>query len=78
MALISAAELAATGSESTRLFQTFVLGKSGQFEVGGAASTGAPSPLTETANANSTAAVRARETDTNLVTRRIRPGGPPA
>ena len=77
MALMSASEFAATGSESTRLFQTFVLGKSGQFDVGGAATAGRPMPLTATSSASRSVADRARETDANLVTRRIRPARPP-
>ena len=41
MVFTSVAELPATGSPSTRLFQTLVDGNSGQADVGGAAATGA-------------------------------------
>ena len=77
MALMRASEFAATGSESTRLFQTFVLGKSGQFDVGGAANADVSMPPTATSAASTSVADRARGTDANLVTRRIRPARPP-
>ena len=62
-------ELDATGRPSTRLFHTLLAGKSGQSEVGGAATTGPCNADIATTKVRQATANRLAGTDAYVVTR---------